>query len=93
MQFETGPTMTIVQWVFRLNVDERIKWFEVVCRDDQQQPVDIGAKTTLKNVAEFKNTSLQPTKRYYIKVLAVYKDDFKSESEESSYMLSSKCGS
>ena len=47
--------------------------------------MDIGEELPLKNVAEFKNDSLEPKTTYYVKVVAVYNDDFEAESKEYSF--------
>ena len=72
---------TTVQWVFRLNVDDRIYTFRVICRDGNGSIMNIGEKLIMKNVAEFKNDSLEPNTTYYVKVAAVYNDGFEAESE------------
>ena len=47
--------------------------------------MDIQDVLTLKNVAEFKNENLLPDTKYFVRVLALYEDEFESESEESSF--------
>ena len=69
--------------MFRLNVDKRIKSFRVNCRDEDGEIMDIKDVIIMKNVAEYKNYSLLPNTKYWVRVFALYEDEFESESEES----------
>jgi hypothetical protein len=89
-EIKTTPIVTTVQWVFRMNVDDRIKHFKLVCHDEHRQLVHIEEKRVMKNVAEFSNKSLQCEMKYYIKVVAIYDDEVESESEELSFTTSGR---
>ena len=91
MTVHSDVTTTTVQWVFRLNVDDRVKKFRVICREDQGSPVDmdiIDDKPNFKNIAKLRNSHLKPQTQYHIKVLAVYEDGFESESKEHPFISS-----
>ena len=77
---------TIVQWVFRLNVDGGIKTFRVRCQDEKGNIMEINAKLTLKNVAKFENRFLKSNTEYKIQVAAVYNDGHEAWSEQSSFV-------
>ena len=76
---------TTVQWVFRLNVDDRIDSYRVICRDGKGNIMNIDQKSIGKNLAKFKNDKLEPNTTYHVKVAAVYKDGFEAKSEEASF--------
>ena len=76
---------TTIQWVFHLNVDDRISTFRVVCRDEEGKSINVKEKLTMKNVAKFRNDLLEPKTAYHVKVVAVYKDGFEAESDEHSF--------
>lgn len=82
---ETSRYVTTVQWIFRVNVDKRIRTFRVKCQDDMREDVNIKFDIKMKNVAEFKNDPLLPNTKYFVRVLAVYEDGFESESKECSF--------
>jgi hypothetical protein len=79
---KTSLLSTTIQWVFRLNVDKRIRTFRVICKDDEGKSLDIWEELTFKNIAEFKNKSLKPETTHHLTVVAVYKDGFESESDK-----------
>ena len=76
---------TTIQWVFRLNVDDRISTYRVVCRDEEGKSINVKEKLTMKNVAKFRNDQLKPNTKYHVKVVAVYKDGFEAESDGHSF--------
>ena len=76
---------TAIQWTFRMNVENRIETFRIICRNDAGNLIDVKEKITMRNVAKFKNDSLKPRTTYHVKIVAVYKDGFEVASDESSF--------
>ena len=78
---------TTVQWIFQINVCKRIKKFRVICRDmyGKSEVMFDNDEQPLRNIVTFLNTNLQPKHCYFVKVQAIYEDDFISESEEHSF--------
>ena len=76
---------TTIQWIFRLNVEDRIKTFRVICRNAEGKLIDVNEELMMRNVAKFENNQLKPWTTYYVRIVAVYKDGFEAASEESSF--------
>ena len=86
VRVESSVLTTVVQWVFHLSVDGRIKTFRVRCQDEKGNIMEINAKLTLNNVAVFKNCFLKSNTEYKIRVAAVYNDGDEAWSEQSSFV-------
>ena len=88
---DSDVTITTVQWVFGINVDERVNKFRVFCREDHGPAVHmdiIDDNSNFKNIAKLRNSHLKPQTQYHIKVLVVYEDGFESESKEQPFTSS-----
>ena len=76
---------TTIQWIFRLNVEDQVDTFRVICRNAEGKSINVKEKVTMRNVAKFKNDLLKPSTIYHVKIVAVYKDGFEAASDESSF--------
>ena len=59
--------------------------FRVSCRDGEGKLIGVDEESTMRNVARFRNDSLNPKTTYHLKIVAVYNDGFQAESEEFSF--------
>ena len=87
VSLEPSVLTTTVEWAFHLiNVDTRIETFRLICQDEDEKNMEIGAELTSKNVAKFKNHFFKSNTEYKIRVAAVYKDGHEAWSEQSSFV-------
>ena len=60
------------------------------CRGAEGKSIGVDEEPTLRNVARFKNNSLNPKTTYHLKIVAVYNDGFEAESEELAFTTPGK---